>query len=241
MDKKFQVSLFFVSLLLGGMLTVQFSTVHSRTVVENTSGDYLQLSSELTSERDRQRNLYDEIFKLEGQIKSYQAKQGNQRELAAAMAEELENVKRKAGVLPVKGNGIIITIEDSFEAAEKGVVYEPAHLGSILHGIVNYLNGNEALAVAVEGHRITSLSTLRSISDYNLQVNAVMIRTDKVTIKAVGNIEQMKVGVNTFADYVGLMGKAMRIEEVKDDSLIIPAYEEPVEFKYAQPEGDNKL
>lgn len=241
MDKKFKISLFFVSVMLGGMMTVQFSTVHSRTVSNTHSGDYLQLSAELTTERERQRSLYEEINKLEAQIKSYQAKQGNQRELAEAMAEELENVKLQAGVTPVKGSGIIITIEDSFEAVEKGVVYEPSHLGTILHGIVNYLNGNEASAIAIEGHRITSLSTIRSISDYNLQVNTVMIRTDKITIKATGNIDQMKVGVNTFADYVGLMGKEMKIEEVKDGSLLIPAYEEPVEFKYAQPEGDNKL
>lgn len=241
MDKKFKVSLFVVSVLLGSMLTVQFSTVHSRSVQDTITGDYLQLSTELTSERERQRALYDEISKLEGQIRSYQAKQGNQRELAQAMADELENIKTVAGLSEVKGNGIIITIEDSFEAAEKGVVYEPSHLGSILHGIVNYLNGNEAKAVALEGHRLTSLSTIRSISDYNLQVNTVMIRTDKLTIKAVGNIDQMKVGVNTFADYVGMMGKSMKIEEIRDGSLIVPAYDEPVEFKYAQPEGDNKL
>jgi uncharacterized protein YlxW (UPF0749 family) len=241
METKHKVSLFLVSLLLGSMLTVQFTTVH-RPRVDNKVVDNVQLNAELTQEKDRQKFYYSEIDRLEQQIKTYENKQGNREELVKAMAEDLDKVKLLAGVKPVKGNGIIISIEDSFDAvAAGGDPSKAASLDYYLYQLINYLNGNEAQAVAVENHRIVSLSSIRSISANNLQVNAVMIDPRKITIKAVGNIEQMKIGMNLFPQFFREMGKDFKVTDVTNGSLSIPAYESHVDFKYAQPEGDKKL
>lgn len=241
METKHKVSLFLVSLLLGSMLTVQFTTVH-RPRVDNKVVDNVQLNAELTQEKDRQKFYYSEIDRLEQQIKTYENKQGNREELVKAMAEDLDKVKLLAGVKPVKGNGIIISIEDSFDAvAAGGDPSKAASLDYYLYQLINYLNGNEAQAVAVENHRIVSLSSIRSISANNLQVNAVMIDPRKITIKAVGNIEQMKIGMNLFPQFFREMGKDFKVTDVTNGSLTIPPYESRVDFKYAQPEGDKKL
>ncbi|PWK11637.1 DUF881 domain-containing protein [Tumebacillus permanentifrigoris] len=241
METKHKVSLFLVSILLGSMLTVQFTTVH-RPRIDNKVVDNVQMNAELTQEKDRQKFYYSEIDRLEQQIKTYENKQGNREELVKAMAEDLDKVKLLAGVKAVKGNGIIITIEDSFDAvAAGGDPSKAASLDYYLYQLINYLNGNEAQAVAVENHRIVSVSSIRSISQNNLQVNAVMIDPRKISIKAVGNIEQMKIGMNLFPQFFREMGKDFKVTDVTNGSLIIPAYESTVDFKYAQPEGDKKL
>ncbi|MBL0387993.1 DUF881 domain-containing protein [Tumebacillus sp. ITR2] len=241
MQTKHKVSLFLVSFLLGSMLTVQFSTVH-RPREDNNVVDNVQLNAELATEKDRQKFYNSEIDRLEQQVNTYQNKQGNREELAKAMADDLDKIKGLAGVKPLKGNGIIITIEDSFDAiAAGGDPSKAASLDYYLYQLINYLNGNDAQAISVENHRIISLSSIRSISMNNLQVNAVMINPKSITIKAVGNIEQMKIGMNLFPQFFREMGKDFKITDVTNGSLTIPAYDAPVEFKYAQPEGDKKL
>jgi uncharacterized protein YlxW (UPF0749 family) len=246
MNTKNKIALFLVSTLLGSMLTVQFSTVHSRTKEPEaavTTGDYVQLTTEMAKERERQDFFYQEIAKLESQIDSYKKKQGDRQELVKQMAEELEKVKREAGKTEVKGNGIIITIKDDLNAVAMYGTDNQVFLDAALYQTVNYLNGHEAQAISINGHRIVSFSTIRSISKYNHQVNTQTISADKIEIKAVGNIEQMKVGLyaNRLKDAFFQMGKGFEITEVTDGSLVIPAYDREVDFKYAQPEGDKKL
>jgi uncharacterized protein YlxW (UPF0749 family) len=244
MNKQTTVSLFLVSVFLGGMLTVQFSAVH-RPKPDSNVGDNVQLTAELTQEKDRQQFFYDEKDKLEEQIRSYQGKQGDRKEMVKAMADELENVKKLAGMTEVKGNGITITIQDSVDA----VANAPApitkdmlmNMGPDLYQLVNYLNGNAAQAISVNNHRLVSTSSIRSISATDLQVNTIMIDPSKIVIKAVGNIDQMKIGMNQFPAAFRSMGKSFDIQEIKDGSLVIPSYDLPVDFKYAKPEGDKSI
>ncbi|MCX7571612.1 DUF881 domain-containing protein [Tumebacillus sp. DT12] len=242
-----KIALFLVSLLLGSMVTVQFSTVHSRPKQQDaaavTTGDYVQLTAEMAKERERQNFFYSEIANLEAQIAGYKGKQGDRKELVKQMAEELEKVKREAGQTQVNGDGIIITIEDDLDAVATYGTENQVFLDAALYQTVNYLNGHDAQAISINGHRIVSFSTIRSISKYNHQINTQTISSDKIVIKAVGNIEQMKVGLyaNRLKDAFFQMGKGFEITDVKDGSLEIPPFERAVEFKYAQPEGDKKL
>jgi uncharacterized protein YlxW (UPF0749 family) len=68
-----------------------------------------------------------------------------------------------------------------------------------------------------------------------------MIDPSKIVIKAVGNIDQMKIGMNQFPAAFRSMGKSFEIQETTDGSLVIPAYDLQVDFKYAKPEGDKSI
>ncbi|HEU4962555.1 MAG TPA: DUF881 domain-containing protein [Bacilli bacterium] len=248
MEKKFKWSLFLVSVLLGCMLTVQFSTVRNQSKLQATkSTDAVQLSADLIQAKERRLFLYSEIANLNNQIENYKNKKGDTEELLKEMADELEKVKMQAGASDVQGNGLIIKITEEPGAAE---IFSPEEqeingllLGHALYSTVNYLSGNGAQAISINGHRITSLSSIRSVSATNLQVNMRMIYTDKIEIRAIGNIEQMKVGIlgnELPVDYAGI-GKHLEMVEVKDGSLLVPKYDETVSYEYAKPEGDNGL
>jgi uncharacterized protein YlxW (UPF0749 family) len=244
MRTKHRISLFLVSVLLGGMLTVQFSTVH-RPKVENpeVGGDLLQVTAELNQEKDRQHFLASEIERLEDKLREYENNVGNREKMVQAMADELETVKMLAGKKEVRGNGVVITIEDSPSAKAIGVIDPNSgmYLGEFLYQLVNALNSNGAQAISIENHRIVSSSSVRSISANNLQVNTQMINPERITIKAVGNIEQMKIGMNLFKQLFIEIGKDFKTTEVSNNSLVIPPYDRPVEFKYAKYEGEKAL
>ena len=242
METKVKISLFVVSVLLGGMLTVQFSTVHRPAMEKASVGDNLQLTAELSQERDRQEFFYSEIDRLQTQLEQYKSKSGNKDEMMKSMQQELAKVKMLAGATEVKGDGVTITIEDSFDAVANGMAVNNTMLGEYLYQLVNALNSNGAQAIAVDSHRLVSTSSIRRISDTNLQVNTVMIDPTKIVIKAVGNLEQMKIGMNLYKELFREMGKDFITTEVTNGTLTIPPYDDhPVEFKYAKPEGDNGL
>ena len=241
METKHKISLFLVSVVLGGMLTVQFSTVHRPRVEQTSVGDNLQLTAELTQERERQNFFYSEIYKMEQQVRSYQDNSGDREELVKAMQEELNKVKMLAGVTEVQGDGVVVTIEDSVDAIAIGIEPNNLMLGEYLYQLVNALNSNGAQAISIDNHRLVSTSSIRRISDTNIQVNTVMIDPRKITLKAVGNIEQMKIGMYRYKQLFQEMGKDFVVSEVTNNNLRIPPYDRTVDFKYAEPEGDKAL
>jgi uncharacterized protein YlxW (UPF0749 family) len=240
-----KISLAVVSTLLGCMMTVQFTSINRPQVDTNPAADALQLTTELQQEQERQQFLRAQIRDMEAKINELQSQSGDQSQLVRTLAEELERVKTLAGVSEVRGSGVIITIEDNPDLIavknSEELEMNRRSLGDYLYRVVNYLKGNEAKAIVVNNHRIVSFSTIRSIDANNLQVNTVMISPDKIIIKAVGNVEQMKVGMSIFPQWFALMGKDFKVEAVEDGSLVIPPYDDPVNYEYSKPEGDKKL
>ncbi|ASS75863.1 hypothetical protein CIG75_13465 [Tumebacillus algifaecis] len=241
-----KISLVLVAALLGWMMTVQFTSINRPKLESSPAGDTLQLTTELKQETERQQFLRSQIREIEQKIADLQSQKGNQSQLVRTLAEELERVKNQAGMSEVKGSGIIVTIEDDFDLI---AVKNPEELdmnrrslGDYLYRVVNYLKGNEAKAIVVNNHRIVSFSSVRTIDSNNLQVNTVMVSPDKIIIKAVGNVEQMKVGMSIFPPSFAEMGKKFTVQEVGDGSLVIPPYDDDsVQYEYAHPEGEKKL
>lgn len=241
---KNKISLLVISAVLGCMLTIQFSSANRPKAESNAVADTMQLTVELAQQTERQQFLRSQIRALESQINSLGTQKGDQNQLLLTLAEELEKVKLAAGTNEVRGNGVIITIADNVNLIASGPVEMDLYrrsFGDFLYRLVNYLKGNEANAIVVNNHRIVSFSSIRSIDTNNLQVNTVMISPDKVIIKAVGNVEQMKLGMSLFPTYFEMMGKDFKVETVEDGSLVIPPYDDPVKYEYAKPEGDKKI
>jgi len=237
---KHNISLFVVSVLLGAMLTVQFSTVHRPRVEDDTPvADNLQLTTELAQERERKHFLENQIVQHENQIRIYESKHNDREGLAKELEEELDKMKLLAGVKEITGNGLIVTVEDAPDLFSLyGSSYEPMLLGELLYQLVNTLNANGAQALAVENHRIVSFSSIRTISANQTQVNRIEIDPTKITIRAVGDIEQMKIGINRFKpSFAQYLAKDFKVQEVTNGSLKIPPYQKAVEFIYADPEG----
>jgi uncharacterized protein YlxW (UPF0749 family) len=234
----FRISLFTVSMILGTMLTVQF-TANNRPRTP-FAGDIIQLRSQLAYEMDNQKSLRKQIDMANEKIEEYKRSFGDQKKMVQTMEDELEKVRREAGLTEIEGHGIKIEIRDNplfFTQLPPSTRPEDiAVRDEELISMVNTLFANGAQAVSINDNRIVTTSSIRSISPNVLQVNTHNV-VSPYEIKAVGeNVERMKsVMQSMYAENLRLFNaKEMVITEYRDTTLRVPAYSEPVDIRYAQ-------
>lgn len=244
-DWGLRIGLFIISMLLGMMVTVQF-TANNRPRT-SFSGDLIQLRSQLIYEIENQQHLRQEIDRAQEKIVEYQRSSGDQQKLAQSMQEELEKLKEEAGFTPVSGAGIQITLRDNpqyFMQLPSSVQPDDLAISDEeLMSMVNTLFANGARAVAINGNRLVTTSSIRSLTPSMLQVNARSVVPPYV-ISAVGDdVERMKDVVQSmYAENLRLFhAKDMVITTYsKANALQVPAYTEIRDLQYAQVDTEGK-
>lgn len=111
-----------------------------------------------------------------------------------AFLDYLRLLGTTSGSAPVTGPGIVLTLDDSREAqegvpgSEQGLV-----LDRDLQVVANALWASGAEAVAINGHRLTTLSAIRSAGRAILVDLAPLVRP--YTVEAVGEPDEMLAGL----------------------------------------------
>ncbi|MBX6394822.1 MAG: DUF881 domain-containing protein [Alicyclobacillaceae bacterium] len=230
--KTLYIVLFLASTVVGFMAAVQIATVRQPATAH---GDIVELRSELYQQQAKQEGLLKTLDDLQRQLGKYEATAGNKSGMAAALVQEVQNARRQAGLEPVSGPGVVITIRDLPGPAVAG---QDTHVYDwMLQMIVNLLYGNGAEAIAVNGQRLITTSFIREVNGV-MQVDTHPISMPYV-IAAVGDVERMKAAltINPIVQDYRQIGKEVVIEEHKDGNVVeIPAYRDPVEFRFAKKE-----
>ncbi len=235
-SKGAQLSIAIVCIVLGIMLAVQFKTTEryeQNTLSTSRVEDLTQELNTVTEERD---TLAQEVISL-------RAKLENARETDQAMAdiqEEIEKANLSAGLVPVEGQGIILTLNDSSrtlqndENISSGLIHDQDLLI-----IVNELKASGAEAISVNGERIAAMSEIRCAG------TTILINWNKIappfTIKAIGDPAMLESGIlikNGYLESLKLLGFPVNIQ--KANKVQIPAYNGRVKFTYGSPQKTTK-
>lgn len=229
-NKGAQFAIAAVCLILGIMLAVQFKTTESyqANLVPERVEDLTQQVSTVSQERDA---LIEEVLSLREKLK-------NARQTDPAMADleaDIQKANLSAGLVPVEGPGVIITVTDSVSELQSG---ENPNI-SIVHDsdllmLVNELKASGAEAISINGERITARSEIRCAG------TLILVNWNKIgppfIIKAVGNPDTLESGMLIKGGYMGsleILGIQASIE--KAEKLNIPAYSGSMNFTYAVP------
>jgi uncharacterized protein YlxW (UPF0749 family) len=243
--QRFWISLFFVSLLLGFMLTVQYSVAHQPKT--EVTADYLELRTQLQVELDKQKTLTDQIQKTTQQLNEYKQSKGNSAQLKSVLENDLEKAKREAGLTTVSGPGIRLVISDMAAppSVQQGSI--PVFNAQSLQLIVNYLFSNGAEAIAINHQRLVTTSSIRQVNGLTDTVGAIQVNTVPIAppyeIDAIGNISQMEavLNVNKVVEDLAMMGKEATIYAVtKSDGIVLPPYTGLLPGRYAKQEENAK-
>ncbi len=225
-----QITIAIVCLILGVMLAIQFKT--QKTINESLkTGRVEELSQsliEVTKQRDA---LYEEVQELRDKLQ-------NIRQVDQAMAylqDEIMKANMAAGLVPVSGPGIILTLNDSNRTLQSGENpnYGIVHDYDILT-LVNELRASGAEAIAVNGERLTAVSEIRCAGTLIL-VNWVRI-APPYEIKAIGDPEMLASGLNLRGGHletIKILGVQTNLQKV--DKLELPAFSGAMKFTHAQP------
>ncbi len=228
--KSGQISIMAVCLVLGIMLSIQFKT--SQNYGSSSRGDrtdqlIVQLN-DMTTERD---SLAQEVISLRQKLANVK----NNNEAATNLQEELRKSNMVAGLLPVEGPGIIVTVNDSPRNAEPGENPNDllVHDEDLLKG-VNELRASGAEAISINDQRITALSEIRCAG------TTILVNTNKIAppfvIRAVGDAQMMESGLMIRFGWVErLKGFGIQVQIEKSQKVSIPAYNGAFKFKYSQP------
>jgi uncharacterized protein YlxW (UPF0749 family) len=153
------------------------------------------------------------------------------------LVEDLERYKMTAGVLDVKGPGLIITIEDPIplEGAEVDPYSQIMTHFDLILSLVNRLKEAGAEAISINGHRLVNLTEMVLAGD-NVNINSTPT-APPYKVMVIGEADTIESAVTIKFGIVSIMREySLRVSIEKKDEITIPRYNGSVtNFRFAQP------
>ncbi len=204
-----------VALLVTLLAMAVVETFESRDVEETARRELLTQVSEA---RDHQATLGQQVGQLEEEIRKLAAANLPDEERRASY----ENAELASGAIPVEGPGIVVTVDDAPSATST----EGRVLDSDLSMLVNGLFEAGAEAVAINGHRVTTMTPIRTAG--------VAITVDYVSlnppyrVEAIGDVGKLpgsfaRTGAAAWWQYLTLnYGLSLEVS-VPEEPLVLAA------------------
>lgn len=226
---KGQISIMAVCLVLGIMLSFQFKNSQNSDI--NLRGDrsdevYMKYIS-VTEERDA---LAGEVISLREKLANVR----NDNNATQGLQEELKKSNMAAGLLPVNGPGITITLNDSPRQLQPGE--DPNALlvhDSDMQDVVSELKASGAEAISINNERIIAMSEIRCAG------TTILVNTNKIAppfiIKVIGDPQMLESGLTIkggVAQRLKDYGLQMQIQ--KSQKVEIPAFSGGLKLKYTE-------
>ncbi len=234
-----------LSLVLGMLLAAALKTQQN---VKRVSGipttRVSGLAQLLLDEKDRNRLLQEEIRDLRAKVDQYEQAVGEDSTKAQLLRDEVQRSKLIAGLVPVEGPGVEVTLRDCSKPiptdAEPELVQEYLIHEYDLRDFVNELLANGAEAIAISDRD----STQRIIASTPIRCDSGIIRVNRhpmsapFTITAIGPPNSMKSAlempggiISRFRFIEGLTSSMVRVKT--NEHLTVPAFSGNTSFIYA--------
>ncbi|MGQ9782491.1 MAG: DUF881 domain-containing protein [Armatimonadota bacterium] len=227
--------------VLGMLLALSLRT-QRRAVSEGIPNRWPALRAEFINLRQQnarlQKDLADYKERYEQLLSKHAEGQKGTEELEAALQE----MKLLAGVVAVRGPGLVVTLMDSPMAKANQV--SPDNVEDyIVHdydirAVVNELFAAGAEAISVNGQRLIATSSIRCVGPVIL-VNAVRVAPPYV-IKAIGKPDVLQRALDMPGGAADSLFLLKMIEVKPQSDIVVPAYGGSTRFNWARPLEQSK-
>lgn len=231
-----------LSLLLGVMLAVALRTesrLRGAGLPTSRFGARAGVAYTLKESNDR---LQDEVKQLRQRTASLETTLAQRSSSAAALTRELSDLQLRAGLVPVEGAGLIITLRDSPLKGEDAaqdqlkIVHD-----NDLNMILGELKAAGAETLGIAGadrekiQRVIYSTTVRCTGP-GMDVNDTRLG-GPYTIYAIGNPKELRAQLEMKAGVVKTLGlnELQMITIQESQKIIIPEYTGSFSFKHAKP------
>lgn len=190
------------------------------------------LATLLRQERDVRLALERKVGEMQRRLAEYEKATLEGRTLTAAMSKELDSLRVRAGLKPMKGPGIVVRLEDarSNPAGSSPVVVTYQDLVSV----INELWAAGAEAVAVNGQRVTANTGFGQVGG-TVVVDLARL-TGPFTIVALGDRATLEGALNIRGGLLeGLRALGMGITISRQGDLSVPAHRGVPRFEHSKP------
>lgn len=192
------------------------------------------LEDEITSRQGDADALAARATDLSAQVESLQAEA--LAGISPALLAQIQSDGLETGTVAVKGPGLVVTLIDAPPGSDGTTDPEATVQDSDVQHVVNALWSGGAEAIAINDHRLTTLSAIRSAG------SAILVDLQPLVgpyrVQAIGDAEAMQVGLarSGASDLLRLLGTryGIRSSVTEQSSLDLPATPSPTLF-YARP------
>ena len=231
--KKYNItSVVMISLVLficSFIIAAQLNTVGNSEIIAEGMRE-AELLTELQKANNRYEELKKEYEKSQIIVDEYKSNASSNDLLISSMKTLLERAEILAGLVKVKGQGVVITLADSTDTnipVETGLVHD-----TDLMAIVNELRAAGAEAISINGQRVISTTAIRCVGP-TIQINEVKVASP-FYIKAIGDAKYLESALNIkngIVDNFKVYG--INVEVKTDNNITIDKYDNTLTLKYA--------
>lgn len=221
MNKGHRGMMFMIFVLFGIFVNLQFRGV----ILSNTNATpkAKEMASKLIAEREENKRLINQLTSIEAErerlLKNMGTSQNNQEINNLIKIKDYEYFR--AGLTPVSGNGVMITLEDALEVGELETKEYIVH-DIDLNGILNELKAYGAQAISVNGERIAT-PTKVICAGPTIIVNESRYPPPYV-IKAIGDQDVLFEAIDTMSQVAFMRLMGIRINVAKEDNIVMGRY-----------------
>ncbi len=221
------ITLFFLSLLLVAQMK---SMSDSETILQGKRET--QLADELVNLQREYNDLKEQYNKNLEVVEEYQTNSATNSSLISSMKSQIESLSALAGTTNLKGEGIIITLNDGSKLSDEDIRPDTLVHDSDILTVVNELKAAGEEAISVNGQRIIATSSIRCVGPV-IQVNYQKVAAP-FEIKAIGNAQYLESAMTIKNGVVDLLKEyGVDVSVTRHTEISVPKYEGTLTFKNA--------
>jgi len=241
MDKKV------IGLILGTMcllltygISVQIKTVSGTGTTVSTNAAENELRDAVLKAKEKYDNLYEQLEKVEAELEKERTNSTKNNTELADLENTIKDGNKILGLSEVKGNGLIVTVDDNKKISLDDWFNDPNLL--VVHhtdliNVVNEIKNAGAEAISINDQRIVTTTAIECDG------NVIKINGEKIAapfeIKAIGVPESL-ISIYRFGGYVDYLEESrfldVKVETSGKEKITIPKYTGVIKFEYAESE-----
>lgn len=206
------IALTVVCIILGIILSWQFRSINDNQKLAGLENKRVEeLKTELLMEKQTREDLEKRNRELLDINSKFEDAKYDVDQYTATLKDQLKTARILAGLVDVKGKGIVITMNN------KGFIYVD---DTNVLDVVNELRASDARAISVNEERIVSMSEVREAGEY-IMVNSKRLSAPFV-IKAIGDQDKLISSLKMTGGMYEKLQDVISINIEKVDNLTIP-------------------
>ncbi len=221
---------------LGFLVAAQLAAQGPR--VRYTTQERTPLVETATGLQAQQEELKAQLLDLRQRIQDTEGAGEGSAAVVKGLNDELQQARIAAGLIPLKGTGIVLQLDDSLEPVAPGANEADYLVGALdLRTVVEELWAAGGEAIAINGERITPTTAIIDIGPSVLVNAAYLAPPYQITALGPTDLYSRLAAAPGFVDLVRARAETygVRISFAEPESVEIPAFAGTVTLRYARP------
>lgn len=222
------ISIGCAAFILTMVMFTQFKTIEYTDIVAMETMRETELRAKLAEWKEKYAEVETKLMDTNAKIAEYKSQMSSEQDATNLLRQEVEEARKYLGNTDVRGEGIIVTLEDSSKK-------EIERLDLI--NLINELKIAGAEAISINDERIVSVSDVASINYGMILINGRRTSTPYI-VKAIGDRKHLESAITIKG---GFLDEMRKVEEKTvgysvEENIVITKYQGEMPLEYMKKE-----